>query len=78
MDKNSFAHALEHPGTLTPDEWEALRHEKERYPFSAPLQVMSLLADKANRGPGCPRRPPAACRRSQAPAARKLRCVEGD
>ena len=45
MDKNSFAHALEHPGTLTPDEWEALRHEKERYPFSAPLQVMSLLAD---------------------------------
>ena len=51
MDKNSFAHALEHPGTLTPDEWEALRHEKERYPFSAPLQVMSLLADKANEAP---------------------------
>ena len=51
MDKNSFAHALEHPGTLTPDEWEALRHEKERYPFSAPLQVMSLLADKANGAP---------------------------
>ena len=51
MDKDSFAHVLEHPGTLTPDEWESLRFEKERYPFSAPLQVMSLLADKANGAP---------------------------
>ena len=51
MDKDSFAHVLEHPGTLTPDEWESLRFEKERYPFSAPLQVMSLMADKANGAP---------------------------
>ena len=51
MDKNSFADIMERPGALTPDEWESLRFEKDRYPFSAPLQVMSLLADKANGAP---------------------------
>ena len=33
---------------VTPEEWEELRVERDKYPFSAPLQVLSLLADKAN------------------------------
>ena len=48
MDKNSFGRLMDHPGTLTPEEWDELRRERDRYPFSAPLQVLSLLADKAN------------------------------
>ena len=48
MDKNSFGELLDHPGRLTPEEWAELRRERDRYPFSAPLQVLSLLADKAN------------------------------
>ena len=39
---------MEHPGVLSPEEWEELRRERDRYPFSAPLQVLSLLADKAS------------------------------
>lgn len=48
MDKNSFGRLLDHPGTLTPEEWDELRVERDKYPFAAPLQVLSLLADKAN------------------------------
>ena len=48
MDKNVFGRLLDHPGRLTPEEWDELRRERDRYPFSAPLQVLSLLADKAN------------------------------
>lgn len=33
---------------LTPEQWEDLRQERDRFPFCAPLQVLSLLADKAN------------------------------
>ena len=39
---------MDHPGVVTPEEWEELRVERDKYPFSAPLQVLSLLADKAN------------------------------
>ena len=48
MDKNTFGRWMDHPESLTPEEWGELRRECERYPFSAPLQVLSLLADKAN------------------------------
>ena len=48
MDKNVFGRLMDHPGRLTPEEWDELRRERDRYPFSAPLQVLSLLADKAN------------------------------
>ncbi len=48
MDKNCFGKLIDRPGRLTPDEWEQLRQERDRYPFSAPLQLLSLLADKAN------------------------------
>ena len=47
MDKTGFAKLMERPGVLSPEEWEDLRRERERFPFSAPLQVLSLLADKA-------------------------------
>ena len=47
MDKTGFAKLMECPGVLSPEEWEDLRRERERFPFSAPLQVLSLLADKA-------------------------------
>ena len=39
---------MDHPGVVTAEEWEELRVERDKYPFSAPLQVLSLLADKAN------------------------------
>ncbi len=39
---------MDRPGTLTPEEWDELRRVRDAYPFSAPLQVLSLLADKAN------------------------------
>ena len=48
MDKNAFGRLMDRPGTLTPEEWDELRRERDAYPFSAPLQVLSLLADKAN------------------------------
>ncbi|MBR1834220.1 MAG: hypothetical protein IJ785_01745 [Bacteroidales bacterium] len=51
MDKNSFGKMMSHPGTLSPDEWEELHRERERYPYCAPLQVVSLLADKAAGAP---------------------------
>jgi tetratricopeptide (TPR) repeat protein len=48
MDKNSFGRLMDTPGALTPEEWGELRRERDSYPFAAPLQVLSLLADKAN------------------------------
>jgi len=48
MDKNSFGRLLDKAGTATPEEWNELRLERDRFPFSAPLQVLSLLADKGN------------------------------
>ncbi|MBO4599837.1 MAG: hypothetical protein J5641_03765 [Bacteroidales bacterium] len=46
MDKNSFGRLLDHPGSLSAEEWGELRRERDRFPFSAPLQVLSLMADK--------------------------------
>jgi hypothetical protein len=51
MDKNSFGKIMSHPGTLSPDEWSELHRDRDRYPFSAPLQVVALLADKAAGAP---------------------------
>ncbi len=51
MDKNSFAQMMNRPGRLSPEEWDELHRERDRYPFSAPLQVLSLLADKAGGAP---------------------------
>ena len=48
MDKNCFGQLIDHPGVLTPNQWEELRQERDHYHFSAPLQLLSLLADKAN------------------------------
>jgi|GEM_PF-966046 hypothetical protein len=47
MDKNSFGQLMDHPGVLTPTQWEELRQERDRYPFSVPLQLLTLLADKS-------------------------------
>ena len=47
MDKNSFGRMMDNPWSLTPAEWEELRRERDKYPFCAPLQVVSLMADKA-------------------------------
>lgn len=47
MDKNSFGRMMDNPWRLTSEEWEELRRERDRYPFCAPLQVVSLMADKA-------------------------------
>ena len=42
---------MDHPCSPSPDEWESLRQERDRHPYSATLQVLSLLADKANGAP---------------------------
>lgn len=51
MDKNCFGKLLDQPGSLTADEWDELRRERDKYPFCAPLQVLSLLADKVSQAP---------------------------
>lgn len=51
MDKNSFAQILTHPERLSPEEWDELHRERDRYPFCAPLQVATLLADRAAGAP---------------------------
>lgn len=51
MDKNSFGKLLDNLGTIGADAWAELRRELERYPFCAPLQVLSLMADKASAAP---------------------------
>ena len=51
MDKNAFGRLLDNPSSLTPEEWEELRRERDRYPFSAPLQYLMLVADKVNGAP---------------------------
>lgn len=51
MDKNGFGQLMDRPGNVSSDEWDALQRECDKYPFCAPLQVLSLLANKANRVP---------------------------
>ena len=51
MDKKSFSNVMDHPCSPSPDEWESLRQERDRHPYSATLQVLSLLADKDNGAP---------------------------
>ena len=46
MDKNVFGKIMDSPRAISPAEWEELYRERDSYPFCAPLQVMSLLADK--------------------------------
>lgn len=48
MDKTVFGRLIDAPGVCTPEEWEALRRARDSHPYSAPLQVLALLADKAN------------------------------
>lgn len=48
MDKVHFGKLLDNFESLTPEMWEELRLERDRYPFCVPIQVMLLLADKAN------------------------------
>ena len=51
MDKDCFNNILDHAGYFTPEEWESLRNASNRYPFCAPLRVLSLMADKAHKVP---------------------------
>lgn len=46
MDKNIFGKIMDSPQSVSPAEWEELHRERDSHPFCAPLQVMSLLADK--------------------------------
>lgn len=48
MDKNTFNRLLDHPESLTPDEWDDLHRERDAYPSCAPLQILSLIADRDN------------------------------
>ena len=46
MEKSVFGRLVDNPASLRPEEWNELQKERDRYPFSAPLQVLTLLADK--------------------------------
>lgn len=48
MDKTVFGRLIDAPGVCTPEEWDALLRARDSHPYSAPLQVLALLADKAN------------------------------
>ena len=47
MDKGVFGKMLDCPGVFAPGDVELLRQERDSYPYCAPLQVLSLLADKS-------------------------------
>lgn len=49
VDKALFGKIMDNPSRVSLSELEELRAERDRYPFSAPLRVLSLLAGKANR-----------------------------
>lgn len=51
MDKNGFGKLIDNFGEFTPAEWEDLARERDAYPFCAPLQVLSLMADKVCGAP---------------------------
>ncbi|MCQ2273859.1 MAG: hypothetical protein MJZ86_03590 [Bacteroidales bacterium] len=51
MDKNCFGKLLDNPNSLTADEWDDLRRERDDFPFCAPLQVLTLMADKMSDVP---------------------------
>ena len=44
MDKNCFGQLIDHPGVLTPNQWEELRQERDHYPFSALIRSFSVPA----------------------------------
>lgn len=46
MDKETFGHILDTPAAMDSSRLEALHRERDEYPYSAPLQVLSLMADK--------------------------------
>lgn len=48
MDRDCFGQLIDHPGVLTPNQWEELQQERDHFPFCALLQLLALLADKAN------------------------------
>lgn len=51
MDKNCFGKLLDQPASLTASEWDELRRERDNFPFCAPLQILSLLAERAGGAP---------------------------
>lgn len=51
MDKETFGHILDTPAALDSARLEALHRERDEYPYSAPLQVLSLMADKMGGTP---------------------------
>ena len=48
MERATFERLLTYPASATVEEWELLRQERDRYPHCAPLQLLSLVADKVN------------------------------
>jgi len=51
MDKSELGHILDHPAGITSAQVEALRRERDEHPYSAPLQVLALMADKMGGTP---------------------------
>lgn len=51
MDRNDFGKIIDQPGQFSSAQWAELCRERDRYPFSALLQLLSLMADKVSGAP---------------------------
>lgn len=51
MDRNDFGKLTDNPSLISSAQWSDLCRERDQYPFCAPLQLLSLMADKANGAP---------------------------
>lgn len=51
MDRNDFGKLMDNPSSLSSEQWGELCRERDQYPFCAPLQILSLMADKMSGAP---------------------------
>lgn len=51
MEKSDLGNIMDTPSSITAVQLEALRRERDAHPYSAPLQVVSLMADKLGGTP---------------------------
>ena len=51
MEKSDLGQIIDNPASITSGQLEALRRERDEHPFCAPLQVLSLMADKMGGTP---------------------------
>lgn len=46
MERSDLGHIMDNPAGITAGQLDALRRERDEHPYCAPMQVLSLMADK--------------------------------